>query len=94
MNDEQPRPRRRRQTTGEQHGRLSVEVEQGIITALALEAQRRGVTLSQLTRIALSDWMRRELPLGAMPHEAQTPESRKADGRCRSSPGAARCAAR
>ncbi len=60
-------------------GRLTVTVEQEMITALALEAQRRGVSFSALTRIALADWMRREIPVGEMPHEAQTPESKAED---------------
>jgi len=65
---------------GERLGRLTVTVEQEMITALALEAQRRGVSLSELTRIALADWLRREIPVGAMPHEAQTSESKAEDG--------------
>jgi len=61
-------------------GRLTVTVEQEMITALALAAQRRGVSLSALTRLALADWMRREIPVGEMPHEAQTAESKAEDG--------------
>lgn len=61
-------------------GRLTVTVEQEMITALALAAQRRGVSLSELTRMALAEWMRREISVAEMPHEAQTPESKAADG--------------
>ena len=63
MSDEGPRRGRERpKAIGAQFGRLTVSVEQGTITALALEAQRRGVSLSELTRTALVEWMRRELP--------------------------------
>ena len=70
MSDEGPRRGRERpkalgaqsQVTAAPFGRLTVSVEQGTITALALEAQRRGVSLSELTRTALVEWIRRELP--------------------------------
>ncbi|HEY7907728.1 MAG TPA: hypothetical protein VIC60_02595 [Thermomicrobiales bacterium] len=82
MSDEGPRRGRERpKAIGAQFGRLTVSVEQGTITALALEAQRRGVSLSELTRTALVEWMRRELPAARMPHEAQTPRSKGEDSR-------------
>jgi hypothetical protein len=72
MSDRQGRSRR---------GRLTVDTEQEMITALALEAQRRGTTLAALTHLALAEWMRREMPVGEMPHGSQTPRSRDEDGR-------------
>ncbi len=82
MNDERPRRRPGRPpATGERYARLTITVEQDMITALALGAQRRGITLAALTRMALADWMRREIPVGEMPHEAQTPESKEGDSR-------------
>ncbi|MGI8688813.1 MAG: hypothetical protein ACR2M3_09570 [Thermomicrobiales bacterium] len=82
VNDERPRRRPgRRPATGARYARLAITVEQDMITALALEAQRRGMTLSALTRMVLADWMRREMPVGEMPHDVQTTESKEGDGR-------------
>ncbi len=71
MGDEKPRRGRGRPpTTGTRLGRLYVNVQPEIIAALTTEAEARGISLSELTRIALMDWMRRELPVARMPHDA------------------------
>ncbi len=69
MTVEKPRPGRGRPPKASAKlGRLSVNVQQETIDALTTEAAARGVTLSELARLALMDWMRRELPIGRMPH--------------------------
>jgi hypothetical protein len=47
-----------------------------MITALALEAQRRGLSVSELARGIFLDWMRHEMPIGHTPLAA-TPDSKE-----------------
>jgi hypothetical protein len=70
MSDEKPRGRGRPAKTGAKFGRLYVNVPTEIIAALTAEAEARGVSLSELTRTALADWMRNNPPTGV-----QTPVS-------------------
>lgn len=71
--DEPRRGPGRPPTTGARFRRLTVNMEQEMITALALEAQRRGISLSALTRGIFLDWMRRETPTASSPDSKETP---------------------
>ncbi len=57
-------------TTGARFKRLTVNLEQEMITALALEAQRRGISVSELARGIFLDWMRHTPP-------TETPDSKE-----------------
>jgi hypothetical protein len=72
MSDKQQQRRRRGRPplAGEKMGRLTVNVPSVIITMLTDEAARRAVSVSELTRTVLIDWMGRQLTRGDTPSEA------------------------
>ncbi len=74
--DEPRRGPGRPPTTGAPFRRLTVNLQQEMITALALEAQRRGLSVSELARGIFLDWMRHEMPIGHTPLAA-TPDSKE-----------------
>jgi hypothetical protein len=75
MSDEKPRRKGRPPTHAEPYGRLYANVQQEAIAALAMEAHRRGISLSELTRGILMEWMQRELPPGQVPHPPSTAQT-------------------